>query len=189
MTVNDIEFFTVTTENGSDFFLVVDRQRTSNNVYLLNTVTEADLMALAEARGDTMPPGSSNMTTQPPTQENQSAPSMEEILQTIQEANEENQEAQAPTPTPQGNSSGIIVLLVIVLVLGGGGFFAWKFLWPMLQKTGQGNQEEIEEDYDDEQDNDDMDYSEDFEAVEVDEDEEFNQDSDYDEGGGADDEE
>jgi len=85
MTVNNIEFFTVTTDNGSDFFLVVDRQRTNNNVYLLNTVTEADLMALAEARGETLPPSSSNVTTvQPPIQETPSAPTMEEILQAIQ---------------------------------------------------------------------------------------------------------
>jgi len=48
VTQNEIEFFTVFTEEGNTFFLVVDRQRNTDNVYLLNAVTEADLMALAE---------------------------------------------------------------------------------------------------------------------------------------------
>ena len=186
MTVNNIEFFTVTTDNGSDFFLVVDRQRTSNNVYLLNTVTEADLMALAEARGETLPPSSSNISAaQPPVvTEPPSTPTMEEILLAIQEANEQNQATQSPMPTPQGNNSGIVVLLVMVLFLGGGGFIAWKFLWPMLQKTGQGNQEEIEYDeiYDNEHGEEDDDFTADYENIVVDD-----EDSDHDGGYSEDD--
>ena len=38
-----IEFFTVFTEDGNEFFLVVDRQRNTDNVYLLNAVTEEHL--------------------------------------------------------------------------------------------------------------------------------------------------
>lgn len=38
-----VEFFTVFTEAGNVFFLVIDRQRGTDNVYLLNAVTEADL--------------------------------------------------------------------------------------------------------------------------------------------------
>ena len=43
------EFFTVTTPSENVFYLVIDRQRTENNVYFLNAVTEKDLLALAEA--------------------------------------------------------------------------------------------------------------------------------------------
>ena len=43
------EFFTITTPSENIFYLVIDRQRTENNVYFLNAVTEKDLMALAEA--------------------------------------------------------------------------------------------------------------------------------------------
>jgi len=54
-----IEFFTITTEDGNEFFLIVDRQRTTDNVYLLNTVTEEDLISLAQAGGrDVRPSGS-----------------------------------------------------------------------------------------------------------------------------------
>jgi len=185
MTVNNIEFFTVTTDNGSDFFLVVDRQRTNNNVYLLNTVTEADLMALAEARGETLTPNSPNVSvTQPPVvPETPNAPTLEEILQAIQDANEQNQEEQQPsTPPAQNSSSGILFLLAIVLFLGGGAFAVWKWVLPMLSKSRQSSHDEEIEDELDEDGNDD-DYSED-DVVEVANDE----DEDFTPYGGSDDE-
>ena len=42
------EFFTITTANDNVFYLIVDKQRDSENVYFLNAVTEEDLLALAE---------------------------------------------------------------------------------------------------------------------------------------------
>jgi len=188
MTVNDIEFFTITTDNGSDFFLVVDRQRQSDNVYLLNTVTEADLMALAEARGENLLTGSPPASAaQVPEQPN--APTMEEILQAIQESAEQNQ--QDPTPQPQGNSSGIIFLIAIVLFLGGGALLFWKVLLPKIRNIGEGSQEDIEDDegiYEDEHEYGDDDFSADYENVEVDESEgeDFNHKDGYDEGNAPD---
>ena len=41
------EFFTITTAEEAVFYLVIDRQREMENVYFLNAVTVADLMALA----------------------------------------------------------------------------------------------------------------------------------------------
>ena len=179
MTVNNIEFFTVTTDNGSDFFLVVDRQRASNNVYLLNTVTEADLMALAEARGETMiavpagtvPPPSGGAATQPP--DAPPALTMEEILQAIQDAMEQNQREQAPAPPPvrQGGNSGIVILVVFLLLLICGGIAVWKVLLPKMQNATQSAQNDIEddEDYDNEHDDGDDGFSPGYESVEVDE--------------------
>ena len=45
------QFYTITTEAGNVFYLIIDGKRDDNNVYFLNGVTEADLMALAE-KGD-----------------------------------------------------------------------------------------------------------------------------------------
>ena len=42
------EFYTIVTENENVFYLVIDKQRDTENVYFLNAVTESDLMALAE---------------------------------------------------------------------------------------------------------------------------------------------
>ncbi len=46
------EFFTIATPDENVFYLVIDRQRDSENVYFLNAVTESDLMALAEKDAD-----------------------------------------------------------------------------------------------------------------------------------------
>jgi len=42
------DFFTFVTPAGNEFFLVIDHQRATDNVFFLNAVTENDLMALAE---------------------------------------------------------------------------------------------------------------------------------------------
>ncbi|MDE7260723.1 MAG: DUF4366 domain-containing protein [Oscillospiraceae bacterium] len=42
------EFFTISTKDDSTFYLVIDRERENENVYLLDTVKESDLMSLAE---------------------------------------------------------------------------------------------------------------------------------------------
>ena len=41
------EFYTFTTPEGNVFYLVIDNERESENVYFLNAVTETDLFALA----------------------------------------------------------------------------------------------------------------------------------------------
>ena len=46
------EFFTITTADDNIFYLIVDKQRDSENVYFLNAVTEEDLLALAEPSED-----------------------------------------------------------------------------------------------------------------------------------------
>ena len=48
------EFYTIKTEDDSVFYLIIDRQRNAQNVYFLNTVTEEDLVALAEKNGRTI---------------------------------------------------------------------------------------------------------------------------------------
>lgn len=50
----DKQFYTITTEAGNVFYLIIDGKRDDNNVYFLNGVTEADLMALAEKNEGTM---------------------------------------------------------------------------------------------------------------------------------------
>ena len=42
------EFYTIMTTDENVFYLVIDRQRETENVYFLNAVTEADLLPLAK---------------------------------------------------------------------------------------------------------------------------------------------
>lgn len=46
------KFYTITSAEGNVFYLIIDGERGSENVYFLNTVTESDLMALAEKDGE-----------------------------------------------------------------------------------------------------------------------------------------
>ena len=42
------EFFTISTQDDNTFYLVIDRERENENVYLLDTVKESDLLSLAD---------------------------------------------------------------------------------------------------------------------------------------------
>lgn len=46
------KFYTITSAEGNVFYLIIDGERGSENVYFLNAVTESDLMALAEKDGE-----------------------------------------------------------------------------------------------------------------------------------------
>ena len=59
------EFFTIITPDENIFYLIIDRQRESENVYFLNAVTEEDLAALAQKKSGTS--GESAVPTPAPT--------------------------------------------------------------------------------------------------------------------------
>lgn len=124
------EFFTVTTEDESVFYLVIDRQRTSENVYLLNAVTEADLLALAEKNGG-------NVSATP-----ESEPAPEPTPEPTPEP-----EAQAE-PAESGGSGGLI-FIVLLAVLGAGGAGYYLKIYKPRQQAGGGDDEWDEQEDDD----------------------------------------
>ena len=112
------EFFTITTAEEAVFYLVIDRQRETENVYFLNAVTVADLMALAESSGEPAAP-------EPPS-EPEPEPTTPE-----------------PEPVPEKKSgAGPLLLALAVVVIGGGAGWYFKIYRPKLQKAA-----EPEEDY------------------------------------------
>ena len=113
------EFFTITTAEEAVFYLVIDRQRETENVYFLNAVTVADLMALAESSGELAAP-------EPP-------PEPEREPTTTPEPE--------PVPEKKGGAGPLLLALAVVAIGGGAGWY-FKIYRPKLQKAA-----EPEEDY------------------------------------------
>ena len=111
------EFFTITTAEEAVFYLVIDRQRETENVYFLNAVTVADLMALAESSGE---PAAPEPTPEP---------------------DPEPDPTPEPVPEKKGGAGPLLLALAVVAIGGGAGWY-FKIYRPKLQKAA-----EPEEDY------------------------------------------
>ena len=124
------EFFTITTADEAVFYLVIDRQRSTENVYFLNAVTVSDLMALAEQDQEPEAP--------PP----------------VTEPDPEPEPDPAPEPEPQkSGGAGMLLAALAVLTLGGGAGWYFKIYRPKQQRAAE--PEEDHADYDEPDDYDD----------------------------------
>jgi hypothetical protein len=118
------EFFTVETADGNVFYLIVDRQRNSDNVYLLNAVTENDLASLAkpgksESAAETPPPAAVTPVSEP---------------------------APGSTPAPVekgGNSTGTVAFIAIAVIAVGGAGYYFKIARP--KKLGAADEDDYED--------------------------------------------
>ena len=151
------EFYTITTANKNVFYLIIDRQRTNNNVYFLNPVTEQDLLALADVSKVTGIPSVTEMPviTATPT----SAPVTPEASLSV-----------TPEPVPN-ESGGVNPQLIIVLLLIGAGFIAaYYFLVIRPKRQNKAAYKSEGEDTDDENGSDgddDMDNGFDYDEDEI----------------------
>ena len=118
VTQNEIEFFTVYTEDGNVFFLVVDRQSNTDNVYLLNAVTEADLMALAEQSSNPINNSISAVPAPPPLE----SPAEEQQPPPSQPQPEPDADEEVP-PARSGNNNLIFIAIAVVAVGGAAYYF------------------------------------------------------------------
>jgi len=117
------EFYTIMTPNENVFYLIIDRQRETENVYFLNAVTEQDLMALAEVSGDTAQSATPEPTPAAPEPTPEPTPD--------------------PTPEPEkGGNMGMMVVVVLVVLAGGGAAYYFKIYRPKQEQA------DISEDYD-----------------------------------------
>ena len=146
------EFFTITTADDNVFYLIIDRQRDNENVYLLNVVTEDDLMALAEPSN------------------NQSAIPTPEPVPAQPTPTPEPEPEPVPPEKESGGSGTIWLILLIALGAGGAGYY-FKILKPK-QEAALLDEDEYEEDFDDFDDYGEDDYSFEEDSDTVTEDEE-----------------
>lgn len=122
------EFFTVTATDGSVYYLVIDRQRGTENVYFLSAVTTDDLVSLTEDGASTEP--------------GIAQPMPEPIESEISEDDPEQQEELAQSG---GNTGTIIFILLAVAVVGGVGYYI-KVVKPRRQSRKDDEYEDDDED-------------------------------------------
>lgn len=134
------EFFTFTTPSENTFYLVIDKQRESENVYFLNAVTESDLLALAEKDKE---PEDNNVSAIPdpepvcnctdkcaPGEVNTNCPvcavSMKDCTGKAPAADPDADPE--PEKPERGNSSTMILVVIAALAVGGAGYYLkiWK---------------------------------------------------------------
>ena len=173
MAISGIEFFTITTIEGNSFFLIVDRNRTSNNVYLLNTVSTEDLIAISEGNAEADTPSARSNEAESIEQMSQAITEMQKLIVTMAQGGNINLGAvdaegstanmQADESTSEQNQSGgifgMIAMTVVAVLSIAAAFILPKFLKKNSKSKSSGNAESYyadeDGDYDDDDDDDD----------------------------------
>jgi len=128
----DKQFITVVTKSGNYFYLIIDRAGDRENVYFLNLVDEADLLAIIE--GDNK---QTTVTTTP-----------------VETTPEPTTTPEETTPEPEKSNTGSILMVILLLAaLGGGAFYYFKVLKPKQSAKGNTQLSELDEfDFDEDED-------------------------------------
>ena len=137
------QFYTITTPDENVFYLVIDLQRETDNVYFLNAVTEEDLLALAEKSEDTEENETAAISTPEPESGSETDISSETSLETSAE------------PEQKSNTTMLLLVLAVVIIGGGAGYY-FKIYRPKQEQAALAEDEfdEYEADPYDEQEDD-----------------------------------
>ena len=148
---SDKQFVTLQSKNGNYFYLVIDRSGDKENVYFLNLVDEADLMALIEDNGKkTEPPKvcTCSEKCEPGKVKSDCPICVNDLNQCVGKATEPAEIA----PEKKSNTGSLLIILLLIGGLGGA-FYFFKTL-KNKQKT-KGDIDPLDYDYDEDEDEDD----------------------------------
>ena len=131
------EFYTIETESGNVFYLIVDASGNSDNVYFLNAVTEAELLSLVEKSGQTVEPAPIAPSPEPDIPQ---AP-----LDTTDQETDTQPSEQEPSEPPAKNNGGLWGILIVLVVAAGAALYFFKFKKPKTSVTDETDSEDDEE--------------------------------------------
>lgn len=180
------QFITVQSKNGNYFYLVIDRSGETENVYFMNLVDEADLMALieeleggeAEVVTCTCPDkcavGAINTTCEI-CRTNMSECMGKEPVVTPEPDDDTESEPDVDDPVQQQSSTAPLLIVLLLAAAGGGAVYWFKFKKDKPKTTGDSDLDDY--DYgqdDDEEEETELDDADLMAEAEADEDKENN---------------
>ena len=131
------EFYTIRTKSGKIFYLIVDMDKTDDNVYLLTEVSENDLLNFTDTDTVTLPQNQAVMESSLPLEIVEQEPETEPA--------EKEPEEEAKPAEKTANNSGTILLMVLALVGVGGGYYFLKFVRGKKESFEYDDEDEDEE--------------------------------------------
>lgn len=126
------EFYTFTSPAGNQFFLIIDKQRSDNNVYFLDYVTEKDLISLAKKDKE------NPLITETP------EPETKQPEPEIKEEKPEEKPVEEETSEKKQSNAGMVLILLLVTVGVGIAAYYFKILKPKQELDAADDFEEIE---------------------------------------------
>lgn len=147
----DKQFITAVSKNGNYFYLVIDRAGKKDNVYLLNMVDEADLLALMEEGTATPTVCSCTDKCDVGAVNADCSVCSTDKTKCTGKAHEVTEPTDEPQPEKEkSNSMGILALVLMLGLIGGGIFYYFKVV--KNKAKPQNNPNVNEYDYSDEDD-------------------------------------
>lgn len=126
------EFYTFTSPAGNQFFLIIDKQRSDNNVYFLDYVMEKDLISLAKKDKE------NPLITEAP------EPETKQPEPEIKEKKPEEKPVEEETSEKKQSNAGMVLILLLVTVGVGIVAYYFKILKPKQELDAADDFEEIE---------------------------------------------